>query len=127
MTIRNVKIKDYGKKITYWTFGDADYQRAKSKALELDGEVIEIEDTENYARGYGVVVRKYSRKVAEIEVGTRKIYGTDFTVFNMVHREQMSGDKKPRWVVTLGLCNGVPDRAIECPTRKSALETMQGK
>ena len=55
----------------------------------------------------------------EKQTGTRKLAGTDWPIVDQLHREQMSG--KASWVITRGLCNGIPDKAETFKTKKEAL------
>lgn len=56
--------------------------------------------------------------IAEVAKGTRRIAGTDFPILDQLHRVQQGS--RVRWVVTRGLCNGIPDSAHEFRTRREA-------
>ena len=56
-------------------------------------------------------------------VGTRAVCGTEFAVEDMLEREQL-GDRKPTWIYTKRLCNGVPEIATEFKTKKAALHAF---
>lgn len=61
-----------------------------------------------------------TKTIAERETGRRTIAGTEFPVVNRVER-RVYGSGRPEWVVTFGLCNGVPSHAVTYETRGDAL------
>jgi hypothetical protein len=63
------------------------------------------------------------KTVAERQTGERRVCGTDFSVLDKVERHEFSG--RVTWVVVRGLCNGVPESAVEHKTRTEALDDYQ--
>lgn len=65
-----------------------------------------------------------SRKVvAEREMGTRLIAGTEWPVCDQVVRDERPG-QRPTWVVVRGLCNGVPRSSEQHRTLREASESF---
>lgn len=58
--------------------------------------------------------------IIERACGMRRVAGTEWPVVDRVQREVMPG-RRPRWIVTTGLCNGVPEKAVEYSTKRAAL------
>ena len=58
--------------------------------------------------------------VAERQTGEREVLGTTWPIVDRVERVELAS-KRPRWVVTRGLCNGVPVAAREHSTKVAAL------
>ncbi len=52
--------------------------------------------------------------------GTRQLLGTRWVVTDQLTHVQMPG-RRATWVITLGLCNGIPSSGTEYRTRKAAL------
>jgi hypothetical protein len=65
-----------------------------------------------------------ARVIAERVVGSRKVVGTEWPIVDSVERRQYGA--RVEWVVTRGLCNGIPTSASSFRTRREALETYEG-
>lgn len=57
--------------------------------------------------------------VASRVVGKRRIAGTDWPIENVVTRHRMRG--RSVWVVSIALCNGVPEWSDSYATRREAM------
>lgn len=64
--------------------------------------------------------------INERQCGTRTILNTAWPVLDLLEREQLPG-RKPTWIVTRGLCNGVPRGATEHRTRRAAVADFEGR
>lgn len=62
--------------------------------------------------------------LAERVTGHRALIGTEFPVYDQVAREVLPG-RRPTWIVTRGLCNGVPTTAIEFLSRRGAIRYFE--
>lgn len=58
--------------------------------------------------------------IDERSTGVRTIAGTDFEISNRIERVKISG-QRPVWVITYGLCNGIPDSCELFERRKDAM------
>ena len=61
--------------------------------------------------------------ITETQTGTRRIAGTDWPILDQLHREQTG--KRVRWIVTRGLCNGIPTGATEYRTLTEAQQALE--
>lgn len=57
-------------------------------------------------------------EVYRVQNGTRTILGTDYPVYNVVHRVDHGGR---RWQVTWALCNGTPAGTQKYATKMEAV------
>lgn len=58
--------------------------------------------------------------VWERTVGYRTIMGTNHPIIDTIHRNSI-GRKRPVWLVTYGLCNGIPEGSRTFRTKWEAL------
>jgi len=64
--------------------------------------------------------------ICEAITGTRSELNTDHAVSTQLVREAMPG-RKPRWLVVIDLCNGVPDGTDVYTKRKDAMAAWQAE
>jgi hypothetical protein len=57
--------------------------------------------------------------IAENQVGTRLINGTEWPVMDQIVRDQRPG-QRTTWMLVRGECNGIPEGAQEYRTRREA-------
>lgn len=60
--------------------------------------------------------------IAERDMGTRLVAGTEWAVVDQLVRDQRPG-RRPTWIVVRGLCNGVPRSCEEHRRRIDALDS----
>ena len=65
-----------------------------------------------------------TKTIREVQIGTRRILNTDWPVVDQVKREQLG--KRVVWVVTRGICNGVPTGSESFDRLKDALQALNG-
>ena len=61
-------------------------------------------------------------RIATSTYSARTILGTEWPVYDALDRDEMHG--RVRWVVTRGICNGVPSHAETYRTRREALAAL---
>jgi hypothetical protein len=61
-------------------------------------------------------------KEIRVECGHRHSLGTDWPVVCLVKRS-LTGSRP--WLLTFGVCNGIAEGGIACPTRRLALELAE--
>ena len=67
-------------------------------------------------------VRTMTRKIiAERQMGHRTMTGTDWPILDLVERVVWPTTKRPSWLVTIGLCNGIPFTHRKFKTRREAM------
>ena len=63
------------------------------------------------------------KTIAQVEHGKRTVLGTDWPITSYLERVAGKG-RRPTWVVTWNLCNGVPTGTTVYPTKREALEAL---
>lgn len=66
-----------------------------------------------------------SKVVAERRLGVRVVAGTEWPILNQVRRDERG--ERVEWILTLGLCNGVPDGSEVYRTRRAALAALNAR
>ena len=61
------------------------------------------------------------KEVGRVRAGVRTVTGTDWPVEHIMERVH-TGNNRAWWEVTIGLCNGVPERAEQYSTHRAAKE-----